>query len=219
MASCNDSVISGDSNESVALADEELFLSGEYSDITIKCGDKSWALHRNILGTRSDYFYDLFRDAQAQNRRLPRTHTFRGCDPDAVGFVLEWIYRREHQDLHDNARLSIKVLLERWATAEYIALPRLVGDLKAKAASTWIRYLNGVQQHGPATPQHIIAGMANAVQYAYDRGYAEQKEMLVEGAQFFGIDRLRSLRELRVLAGVGSFAQDIMTHEYTGVWY
>lgn len=35
---------------------EELFLSGKYSDTTIRCGSEEWKVHRSIICQRSRFF-------------------------------------------------------------------------------------------------------------------------------------------------------------------
>ncbi|KAL2268029.1 hypothetical protein VTJ83DRAFT_2875 [Remersonia thermophila] len=37
-------------------ADSKLLRRGAFSDVTVKCGAKTWKLHRNILCTRSVWF-------------------------------------------------------------------------------------------------------------------------------------------------------------------
>ncbi|KAK4221137.1 BTB/POZ protein [Podospora fimiseda] len=71
-------------------SDEKLFESGLFSDVTIKCGDREWKLHKNILCTRSTWF------ERALNGTYVEATTgivnIQDFDPEAVNWVLRYLY-------------------------------------------------------------------------------------------------------------------------------
>jgi hypothetical protein len=43
-------------NSSMVAGMVELFESGKYSDVTIRCGGEEWKVHRGVLCQRSKFF-------------------------------------------------------------------------------------------------------------------------------------------------------------------
>lgn len=48
------------SEGSLAIADVRLFETGNFADATIVCGDRTWRVHRIILGSRCKWFERAF---------------------------------------------------------------------------------------------------------------------------------------------------------------
>ncbi|KAH8767330.1 hypothetical protein F5883DRAFT_418985 [Diaporthe sp. PMI_573] len=71
-------------------ADLSVFGSGLFSDCVIKCGPKSWSLHRATLCSRSVWFEKTFTGLFTEGREAV-VH-IREQDPEAVELCLKYIY-------------------------------------------------------------------------------------------------------------------------------
>ncbi|KAK4113135.1 POZ domain-containing protein [Canariomyces notabilis] len=71
-------------------SDEKLLRDGLFSDVTVKCGDRTWNLHKNILCTRSVWFERALtgRFLEAQTGVIE----IQNFTPDAVDWVIRYIY-------------------------------------------------------------------------------------------------------------------------------
>ena len=71
---------------------EEFYLSKEFSDVLIKCQDKSFEAHQLILSARSPVFRGMFQAdlKEKKNQQLE----IEDIEPDVVVEMLKWCYTR-----------------------------------------------------------------------------------------------------------------------------
>ncbi|KAK3994360.1 BTB/POZ protein [Cladorrhinum sp. PSN332] len=108
-------------------SDEQLFQSGLFSDVTVKCGDREWKLHKNILCSRSIWF------SKALNGRFEEAHTgivnIQDFDPEAVNWVLEYLYsgKCDIRQLkpESQAETTFVTCIEVYTVADYFAVENL----------------------------------------------------------------------------------------------
>ncbi|KAL1837793.1 hypothetical protein VTJ49DRAFT_3403 [Mycothermus thermophilus] len=104
-------------------ADERLLRTGDFSDATLKCGDRTWKLHKNILCSRSVWF------EKALAGRFKEASTgvieIEDVDPDMMDAVVTFIYT----GLFDFARFrrpgsltNLNVYYDVYTAADYFAL-------------------------------------------------------------------------------------------------
>jgi len=83
------------------------FLSNKYSDVTFKVGDESIPAHRNILGTSSQHFDDLFSKHESN---IIEIHD---AKPEAFKAILEFLYCGE-VNLYEELAAELLVLAPRF---------------------------------------------------------------------------------------------------------
>ncbi|KAK4697472.1 hypothetical protein P7C71_g625, partial [Lecanoromycetidae sp. Uapishka_2] len=80
---------------------ENLFHSSKYSDLTIRCGEEVWRVHRNIVCQRSKFFAAAcdggFKEATTA------TVTLEEDDPSTVGRMLLYLYTHEYSDIDEGS--------------------------------------------------------------------------------------------------------------------
>ncbi|KAI0531950.1 hypothetical protein GGR58DRAFT_507943 [Xylaria digitata] len=114
-------------NCSISSSDEELLMSGLFSDVTVKCGDRTWNLHRAIL-TRSPFFQKALepnRFKESQEKHIEITEQ----DPSKVNWVIYFIYTgRASSDLltllEDN-KTVILTCVELFEIADFFTIDTL----------------------------------------------------------------------------------------------
>lgn len=85
-----------------------LYESGEYSDLTVKCGLRSFKVHKSVLCPRSKYFATAcrkgtFKEGQEGVITLkavdngPDADNDAADDPHAVEMMMEYFYRMDHK--------------------------------------------------------------------------------------------------------------------------
>ncbi|TGJ78702.1 hypothetical protein E0Z10_g10060 [Xylaria hypoxylon] len=78
-------------HKTISASDEETLTSGLFSDVTIKCADKTWALHLIILTTRCEFFRkaleaDRFKESKEKHVEIHEQ------DPVQVYWVIFFLY-------------------------------------------------------------------------------------------------------------------------------
>ncbi|KAK4164670.1 BTB/POZ protein [Cladorrhinum sp. PSN259] len=108
-------------------ADEQLFEKGDFSDVTVKCGDREWKLHRNILCTRSIWFNKCL------NGRFQEAQTgivnVQDFDPEALNWVLRFLYTEKcdirHLKPQSESETTFVTCIEVYTVANFFGLDKL----------------------------------------------------------------------------------------------
>ena len=84
---------------------EEFYLSKEFSDVLIKCQDKSFEAHQLILSARSPVFRGMFQAdmKEKKNQQLE----IEDIEPDVVVEMLKWCYTRSCVATEENPDLDM----------------------------------------------------------------------------------------------------------------
>lgn len=89
---CLDSLIAPKNYVDMKLQMLDLLNSGDFSDISLKVGGKSFPLHRVVLASKSSYFRKLFTENCAESEiELNET------DPQTFSLMLKYIYSQEFE--------------------------------------------------------------------------------------------------------------------------
>ncbi|KAI1125925.1 BTB/POZ protein [Nemania abortiva] len=160
-----------------AACDGELLETGKFSDITVKCGKRTWNLHRAILTSRCKYFRaalenDKFKEAQ------DKVIEIHDQDPDQVDWVIRFIYT-EYETCEDSGDLeklinddatAMDTCVDLFMIADYFALDALcerASDVLARfliCQALDIDSLRMVGQHGwPGNIENLYKKMADTV--------------------------------------------------------
>ncbi|KAI6810336.1 hypothetical protein KC332_g11238 [Hortaea werneckii] len=79
---------------------QKLLDTGEYSDLTIKCGDRTFQVHKNIICTRSEYFAAacVTGTIELQSSADPNAAKDDPSldDPDAVKLMIDFLYLHDY---------------------------------------------------------------------------------------------------------------------------
>ncbi|KAK0724207.1 BTB/POZ protein [Lasiosphaeris hirsuta] len=128
--------------------DEKLLDTGWFSDVTVKCGDRIWRLHKNILCTRSVWF------EKALTGRFEESKTghvdIQNFDPEAIGWLIRYIYTGicDIPALRPGSKTNFVTCYEVHTVADYfamtslakIALDTLAADFDARLGPVQMQY-------------------------------------------------------------------------------
>ncbi|KAL8828608.1 MAG: hypothetical protein Q9191_002489 [Dirinaria sp. TL-2023a] len=119
-----------DSHRDRLLSDhQELLRSGKYSDLTLKCGNKTWHVHRFILCAWSK----VFAAASDGYFQEATTHLIdlKDDDPDVIEQLLNFMYRLDY----DDRRYPTGEEIESFLSARFIAEESSENSAANQAAS------------------------------------------------------------------------------------
>jgi hypothetical protein len=100
----------------------ELLKTGKYSDFTIKCGDKSFAVHKNIVAAQSKFFRSAIDDGFKES--LEHEITIEEASPLAVAMVVVYLYffqSAEKIDPEEIYEAYYETLHDKFTSEEYAA--------------------------------------------------------------------------------------------------
>ncbi|KAK5705710.1 hypothetical protein LTR17_021445 [Elasticomyces elasticus] len=139
---------------------QDLLDTGYFSNFTIKAGDRTWAVHRNMVCTQSDFFMKAccgrFREATDKSIKLRD-------DPDAVDSMLQFFYRQTYKAPTSTADGTTSLGMHHilvYAIADKFDVQPLKGlaarRFRAFATSdckqsVFGKYLTEIYQNGPET--------------------------------------------------------------------
>lgn len=114
----------------------KLFNNGKSSDFVLKCGEKSFSVHKTVLSARSDFFEGMFRSNMKEaNDGIGKIEDL---EPEILELVLRYMYTGEIPEL------SMKSLHDVYAAADRFA----VESLQAKCHSLLIEsFITGSEEN------------------------------------------------------------------------
>ncbi|KAI7500618.1 hypothetical protein KC367_g3498 [Hortaea werneckii] len=79
---------------------QKLLDTGEYSDLTIECGDRTFQVHKNIICTRSEYFAAACATGTIELQSSADPNAAKDDpsldDPDAVKLMIDFLYLHDY---------------------------------------------------------------------------------------------------------------------------
>lgn len=94
-----------------------LFNSDENSDFVLKCGERSFHVHKGVLSARSEFFAAMFRSNMKESNE--GTGKIEELEPDILELVLRYIYNGEIPEI------SMECLKKVYAAADRFAVEPL----------------------------------------------------------------------------------------------
>lgn len=94
---------------------KELLHSGDFSDITVRLGIKTFPLHRIVLASKSSYFYDLLTQNDSENLKEIEINEI---DESSFVFMLNYIYYQELDITPEKNIVSLMTASERLKISE-----------------------------------------------------------------------------------------------------
>ncbi|XP_054719866.1 speckle-type POZ protein-like [Uloborus diversus] len=91
---------------------ENLYITGDYSDVTLRSSKEEISAHRAILGARSEVFSDIFK----QNN--PCTHVIDDVDSETLRNLLFYIYTGKVKELSSDSVSRLFAAAEKFAIEE-----------------------------------------------------------------------------------------------------
>ncbi|KAI0163906.1 hypothetical protein GGR57DRAFT_497989 [Xylariaceae sp. FL1272] len=149
-------------------ADKRLWKTGMVSDITMRCGTRTWKLHKAILVSRVPTLSMLARSQGPDGIR-----DIRYPDAEAVGCMLEWVYTKDVAATSLGPRHSwLDVYVRLFHLGEVLNLEQLcefcVRNLKELLSSTITNQLPRPQGNGRLLGEQDLDGIFVAITSAYE---------------------------------------------------
>ncbi|KAF2964597.1 hypothetical protein GQX73_g8979 [Xylaria multiplex] len=134
-------------HSSISSSDEELLTSGLFSDVTVKCGDRTWDLHRAIL-TRCPFFQKALepnRFKESTEKQVEITEQ----DPPKVNWVIYFIYtgraNRELLALLDDDKTVMETCVTLFRIADFFTFDALCTQAADVLLEHIIKYATSTQ--------------------------------------------------------------------------
>ncbi|KAK1832921.1 BTB/POZ protein [Podospora conica] len=134
-------------------SDTKLLESGLFSDVAVKCGDKTWRLHKNILCSRSIWFEKALTGKFEESKTgVVEIHTF---DPEAVDWVIRYIYTGtcDIPSLHPSTKTNFVTCYQVYTVADFFALDSLTALALATLNAEFDARLPSLQLHYELSPE------------------------------------------------------------------
>ncbi|KAI8938336.1 hypothetical protein NX059_005987 [Plenodomus lindquistii] len=84
-----------ESHEQLLATVQELLTSGNYSDLTVKCGNDVYKVHKNIVCSRADFFARAIKfggkEAEENEIELPEDQ------PEVIKLLMQYLYESEYE--------------------------------------------------------------------------------------------------------------------------
>ncbi|KAI1283358.1 BTB/POZ protein [Xylaria sp. FL0933] len=189
------------SHNLAARSDKELLMSGQFSDVTVKCGDKSWNLHRNILSARCEYFREAL-EVETSKKSPKPSMVIEDVDPVHVNWIIYFIYTEKASNdllaLLENDDTMMQTMVELFTIAEFFLLDELCTCareiLKMKLLNSTHKtrrspYNYSIEVYHEMKDETFITRFADTVRAAYNNGsgsFRRLKEALIIYANISG---------------------------------
>ncbi|KAK3343294.1 BTB/POZ protein [Neurospora tetraspora] len=132
-------------------SDEKLLESGLFSDVTVRCGDRTWNLHKNILCSRSIWFEKaLTGNFEEAKSGIVNIENF---EPEAIDILIRYIYTGicDISALSPTTKTNFVSCFEVYTVGDYfalssltkIALDTLTTEFDSKVAPLQLNYDSG----------------------------------------------------------------------------
>ncbi|RYP67180.1 hypothetical protein DL771_007408 [Monosporascus sp. 5C6A] len=207
----------------------ELLTSGNFSDVVVRCGDKSWKLHRLILSSRCAWF------DKALNGKFMEASTgvvtIENFEPDKVYPMIQFIYTGK-LPCSDSDDMQFLPLIYLYELGDYFLLPELcevvLAQLKARldVAARFLQltkldngygrgyvYVNATDEEETKAAHHCKS-FYEAVLYVYTHDMLAELEPLRKPlVDFFSktaLYHMDAAKGIEVLTRVPRFAVEIL---------
>ncbi|KAI0818276.1 hypothetical protein GGR55DRAFT_694502 [Xylaria sp. FL0064] len=169
------------SHNLAARSDKEqvLLTSGQFSDVTVKCGAKTWNLHRNILSARCEYFREAL-EVETSKKSLKPSMEIKGVDPVHVNWIIYFIYTEKASNdllaLLENDDTMMQTMVELFTIAEFFLLDELctcareILKMKLYNSTSNKCYNYGLETYHEMKDETFITRFADTVRAAYSNG-------------------------------------------------
>ncbi|KAI1110480.1 hypothetical protein F5Y14DRAFT_455014 [Nemania sp. NC0429] len=178
-----------------------LMQSGEFSDVIVECGDRTWNLHRVVLAYRCEYFRKALekgRFKEAEDGRI----VIHDQDPDHVDWVIGYMYTGKATEgllllLQDDSTV-MDTCVDLFAVADFFTLDVLCKHATNVLIEHLVGYATRVQSAVGvvALPNHPskLQGIAQSHQEFHRRFFA-----VVERTYSFGSTTFKRLKDALLL--------------------
>lgn len=144
-----------------------LFNNDEHSDFVLKCGEKSFFVHKAVLAARSDFFAGMLRSNMKE--RNESTGKIENVEPDILELVLRYMYSGEL------AQLSMETTPKVYNAADRFG----VEPLKVKCYSLLVsNLLTGDDENSDKEDEEELENTEQSVVAKNTLGKTKEKELL-----------------------------------------
>ncbi|RYP43447.1 hypothetical protein DL770_011662 [Monosporascus sp. CRB-9-2] len=198
--------------------DRRLLASKLFSDVVVRCGTRSWNLHRNILCSRSDYFRAAlagpFEEGEIREIDL-REH-----DEETIDHLVAWIYTKKlPRTVSSDGRTCYEAAVNLYVAADFCLVRELQEDcLEALRDGIW-RQAIWAQRQFHAAPDKTaflrtggdLDNLFRGVRAAYEVGFGVLRAVFMDFMHYahFWPATDRAFQE-HLLARVPRFSHDVL---------
>ncbi|RYP63044.1 hypothetical protein DL771_009459 [Monosporascus sp. 5C6A] len=198
--------------------DRRLLASKLFSDVVVRCGTRSWHLHRNILCSRSDYFRAAlagpFKEAEIREIDLCEH------DEETIDHLVAWIYTKKlPRTVSSDGRTCYEAAINLYVAADFCLVRELQEDCLGALKDSIRRQAIWAQRQFHAAPDKTaflrtggdLDDLLRGVRAAYEVDFGVLKDVFMDfmHCTHFWPATDRAFRE-RLLARVPRFSHDIL---------